>query len=425
MPKKSVSGEATVRKPKPKRYCIRVDVGTDPETGNRIRKPFYGKTKREAREKAEEYRAAQRKGIDYAQAQATLADWIDRWCSVYGQRAGWSQNRRVAIDCRLLKDALGHMPLNDIRPIHLQEYADARSVCAASTVSKTRGTVNQIFGDAVANRVLTFNPAEGVRWSSAGSGTHRMLDKWEIALITKYWSAHRTGVWAMLMLYAGLRRGEALALTWADIDWQRNVIHVNKALHFEHGQPVIGTTKTANSVRDVPMFPVLRRCLQSVERKGDYICHAHSGTIVTDSVWSSSWRTFNSTMTNALNGDTASPVCPGRRSDLDAAHGNIRMDFGVRAHDLRHTFCSLLYEAGVDVMTAQKLMGHASPDITLRIYTHLSDELHSDNVAKAIDFIDNLGEKLDAHFDAHLRKKPAETAQNRTKPLNIRHGHAK
>lgn len=417
MPRKSMAAEPAKRS-KPKRYCIRIDVGTDPQTGKRIRKPFYGKTKREAREKAEAYRAANRNGIDIIQAEDTLASWIDKWFAVYGQRAGWSQNRRVSIDCELLKDALGNMPLKAVRPIHLQEYADARSVCSASTVSKTRGTINQIFGDAVANRVLTFNPAEGVRWSSAGSGTHRMLEKWEIALITRHWSAHRTGVWAMLMLYAGLRRGEALALTWSDIDWQRNVIHVRRALHFEHGQPVIGTTKTVNSVRDVPMFPVLRRCLQSVERKGDYICHSQAGTIVTDSVWSSSWRTFNRTMTNALNGDTADPFCPGRRSDLDSAHNSVRMDFSVRAHDLRHTFCSILYEAGVDVLTAQKLMGHASPDITLRIYTHLSDEMHTDNVAKAIDFVDKMGDKLDAHFDAHLLQNMPKTAQIRPNSLN-------
>lgn len=417
MPRKT-SNDTTAKKTKPKRYCIRIDVGTDPQTGKRIRKPFYGHTKREAREKAEAFRAANRDGVDLVQAQDTLASWVDRWLAAYGQRAGWSQNRRVAIDCELLKAALGNMPLNAVRPIHLQEYADARSVCSASTVSKTRGTVKQIFRDAVANRVLTFDPSEGVRWSSAGSGTHRMLDKWEIALITRYWDAHRTGIWAMLMLYAGLRRGEALALTWADIDWQRNVIHVRRALHFEHGQPVIGTTKTANSVRDVPMFPVLRRALQSVERKGEYICHSQAGKIVTDSVWSSSWRTYNHTMTNALNGDTAAPVCPGRRSDLDEASGKVRMEFDVRAHDLRHTYCSLLHEAGVDVLVAQRLMGHASPDITLRIYTHLSEDLHAGDVAKAVDFVDNLGRNLDAHFDAHLRKNAPKCAQISPKLLN-------
>lgn len=417
MPRKT-SNDTIVKKSKPKRYCIRIDVGTDPQTGNRIRKTFYGHTKREAREKAEAFRAANRDGVDLVQAENTLANWIDRWFAVYGQRAGWSRNKQVEIDCELLKSALGNMPLKSIRPIHLQEYADARSVCAASTVSKTRGTVVRIFRDAVANRVLTFDPSEGVRWSSAGSGTHRMLDKWEIALITRYWDAHRTGIWAMLMLYAGLRRGEVLALTWADIDWQHNVIHVRRALHFEHGQPVIGATKTANSVRDVPMFPVLRRALQSVERKGEYICHSASGSVVTDRAWAAAWRTYNRTMTNALNGDTASLVCPGRRSDLDGANGKIRMEFSARAHDLRHTYCSLLHAAGVDVLTAQRLMGHASPDITLRIYTHLSDEMQADDVAKAIDYIDNLGRNLDAHFDAHLRNNAPKCAQIDPKSLN-------
>lgn len=394
--------DPNAKKAKPKRYCVRVDVGYDPETGQRIRKPFYGKTKREAREKAEEYKAARRNGVDIIQANATLSDWIDRWLSVYGQRAGWSQNRRIAIDCELLRADLGNIPLRDIRPIHLQEYADKRAVCSASTVSKTKGTVSQIFRDAVANRIIPFDPAAGVRWSSAGSGTHRLLEKWEIALITRNWQAHRTGVWAMLMLYAGLRRGEALALKWTDIDWAHNIIHVHSALHFENGHPVIGDGKTENAVRDIPMFPLLRKCLLSVDRPCEYICHSAAGKIVSDSVWGSSWRTFNNSMTNILNGDTAQPVAPGRRSDLDKAD---RKTFSVRAHDLRHTYCSLLYEAGVDVLTAQRLMGHASPEITLRIYTHLSDEKHALDIAKAADFVEQMAAGFDAHFDAQLHEK--------------------
>ena len=417
MPNKPAGGDGVRKsKPKPSRYCIRIDVGTDPQTGKRIRKPFYGKTKREAREKAEAYRSARRDGVDIVQAEATLANWVDRWQLAYGHAAKHSRTTQIDIDCRHLKAALGHMPLRDIRPIHLQAYADSRANCSASTVGKTRGTVNRIFRDAVANRIIAFDPSDGVRWSSSGSGTHRMLDKWEIALITREWAAHRAGVWAMLMLYAGLRRGEALALTWADIDWQRNIIRVRRGLHYENGHPVIDDTKTAASVRDVPMFPVLRRCLQSIERRSEYICHSHTGAIVSSSCWSSSWRAYNRTMANILNGDTSTPVCPGRRSDLDAAE---RLQFEIRAHDLRHTFCSLLYEAGVDVLTAQKLLGHASPDITLRIYTHLSNEMHADNVAKAADFIDKMADDFDAHFDAHLHVKGQKSAEKRGKSLNI------
>ena len=47
--------------------------------------------------------------------------------------------------------------------------------------------------------------------------------------------------------------------------------------------------------------------------------------------------------------------------------------FSIRTHDLRHTYCTMLYEAGVGLKEAQYLMGHADAEMTLRIYTHLSN----------------------------------------------------
>lgn len=373
------------KKKKPARRCIRVDLGYD-VNGKRQRKAFYGKTLKEARAKAEEYKAAQKAGIDIASAKNTLAEWIGTWLDIYGQRAGFKQNESVRVDAKKLCDALGHLPMESIRPAHLQPFADSYAHMSKSSVDKLRGTTGRIFKDAMMNRIITFNPADGIRWAHAGAGTHRMLEKWEIAHISTNWQVHRTGRWAMLMLYAGLRRGEALALRWEDIDWEHNIIHVRRAVHFEGNDPVLGTTKTETSVRDVPMFPVLRRCLQMHDASETYVCSSAAGKLVTDSVWKSSWTTFNNAMTNILNGDTAQPVCPGRRSDLDKD----RKTFLVRAHDLRHTFCSLLYDAGVDVLTAQKLMGHASPEITMRIYTHLSEERKTDDIAKATEYLERM-----------------------------------
>ena len=59
--------------------------------------------------------------------------------------------------------------------------------------------------------MISANPCAGVTWKHAGGGTHRFLDGWEISMITEHYAEHFAGMWAMLMLYAGLRRGEALA----------------------------------------------------------------------------------------------------------------------------------------------------------------------------------------------------------------------
>ena len=57
-------------------------------------------------------------------------------------------------------------------------------------------------------------------------------------------------------------------------------------------------------------------------------------------------------------------------------------------HDLRHTYATILYEAGVDVLTAQYLLGHASPETTMKIYTHLSEERKDKSIEKLNDFLE-------------------------------------
>ena len=362
------------------RRCVRVDAGTDPATGKRIRKAFYGKTLREAQIKAEEFRRAQREGLDVASQSQSLSAWIDAWLETYGSRAGYSTNTIHRLNAEKLRASLGSIRLCDVRQVHIQHFADEMAHYSKSSVSKLRVTTQMIFRTAIANRIIVFDPCTGVNWASAGSGTHRALTHEEIALISRNWSAHRAGLWAMLMLFAGLRRGEALALTWDDVDLEAGVIHVRHGIHFETNTAVLGDPKTATSVRDVPILPPLRTVLTNCTRLSDtWVCTGAEGQQVTQSIWASSWSAWLNTMSNILNGDTKTAVCPGRRSDKDTAP---RARFDVRAHDLRHTYVTMLYDAGVDVKTTQRLVGHASPDITMRIYTHLSEAKQQASMAQ-------------------------------------------
>ena len=58
-------------------------------------------------------------------------------------------------------------------------------------------------------------------------------------------------------------------------------------------------------------------------------------------------------------------------------------------HELRHTFCTILFESGIDVLTAQKLMGHSDPKITMDIYTHLSEQHEEIQLDKLDSFLNN------------------------------------
>jgi integrase len=101
------------------------------------------------------------------------------------------------------------------------------------------------------------------------------------------------------------------------------------------------------------------------------------GKIMTQSAWSRCWESYLCKMSVPENGH--SKRWHGKTKEHKAiieAGGSIPpwVDISIRPHDLRHSYCTMLYDAGVDLKTAQKWMGHADADVTMKIYTHLTAE---------------------------------------------------
>ena len=156
---------------------------------------------------------------------------------------------------------------------------------------------------------------------------------------------HPMRICALVMLYAGLRKGEVIGLDVdRDVDFGSKLIHVRGAVSWTNsGAPIHGTTKTAAGIRTVPLLEVIEPELRKF-----------NGPLVVcknRSVWDTNWR--------------------GYMKALSAAAGK---EIRIQPHDLRHTFCTMLYDAGVDIKSAQAWMGHAKLEITLSVYTHLSTE---------------------------------------------------
>ena len=181
-------------------------------------------------------------------------------------------------------------------------------------------------------------------------------------LILRSWKGHRMGVAVLVMLYCGLRRGEIVALTWSDVDFDAMTISVTKAASFGQNQPKIKQPKTAAGKRIVPfpaqLLPIFREAKQN---KSIYVCPAADGSMMTNTAWTTSWNSYM----HYLN------IQAGGR-DASRSHPKVIAIDRFTAHQLRHTYATMLYDAGVDVKTAQDFLGHADPSVTMNIYTHLS-----------------------------------------------------
>ena len=162
-----------------------------------------------------------------------------------------------------------------------------------------------------------------------------------------------------LLLYSGLRKGEVTALTWDDIDFKNNIIKVNKSVTFIHNQPQLKSTKNGKS-RNIPMLDKTREILERRfnERHSKYVFYKKDYNMLSDIAIKRMLESF-------------------------------RKDTGLNfsLHQLRHTFCTILYYSGISSKKAQEIMGHSSIDVTLKIYTHLDNEQETDTTSKLNNYI--------------------------------------
>lgn len=194
----------------------------------------------------------------------------------------------------------------------------------------------------------------------------------EKALVMRTYAGHRMGVPALLLLYCGLRRGELIALTWSDVNIKNKSITVNKAAIFNHNQPQIEKPKTSTGVRTVPIPDTIVDALKEYRKgiKSTMVCPAISGGMMSERAFKCAWSSYM----HYLNIQAGGRVASRSRPKLTVVNN-------LTPHMFRHTYATILYNAGVDVKSAQRFLGHADINMTLKIYTHLSVQKEQEAIA--------------------------------------------
>lgn len=358
---------------------------------NRI--SFYGKTRAEAERKRDDYihhRNSRISGDDI-----TVAEWIEQYKSSYRQNVNTAYLNNDAVPYDRLAAAIGHMPLSSVREVDLQQCLNAVSGMSYSTIDKYQQAIKRVFLRAQKNHLIDINPASDLIIPKGKAGSHRALERWETDCILKHWQEHRAGIWAMLMLLAGLRRSEVMALRWENIDLQKRQMTVQEVAVIATNATVIEQrAKSKAGIRIIPICAPLYSALQTFpeEQRHGLICLSAHGKQSTEASFTKGWDGFNTAMQRIMNGE---PVMQqGRRKSLEKkvaeaeAQGKEYIRFNVRAHDLRHTFATALFEAGVPAKAAQYYLGHADIRVTLDLYTHLTQEKEKATRSQIVGFLD-------------------------------------
>ena len=305
---------------------------------------FMGNSEDEAFAKRDEFKRQEAEGL--FNADKTVSEYTAYWLPVYkADVKPTTYNCYVSILSTAL-DKIGDKRLGDVTSDHISELLASLKNRSSSYIHKTRILVRAVFQSAVDANYIRKNPcnASSVKPPKGTKGTHRAITEEERKLILT--TPHRMQLPALIMLYCGLRRGEVLALEASDI--HDGTVTVNKAVSFNSNRPVLDVPKTEAGRRTVPVPDVLKPHLEQID---GYIAKSASGGMMSETSFQWAWESYM----KALSAAAGHPV-------------------SIRPHDLRHSYCTMLRDAGVDMHQAIIWMGHADEKMILRIYDHPGTE---------------------------------------------------
>lgn len=318
---------------------------------------FMGASSDEALQAREDYKRREAAGELARALGPTVGEYAASWLPLHKGDVSDKCYNDYAKQLEALLPVIGAKRLDEVTVDDAAAVWQHYKGYSASTVHRAKMLFVALFDTAIENDLCRKNPfrAKHAQPPKAPSGSHRCLTEEEMALIRT--TPHRMQLPAMIMMCAGLRRGEALALTRENVDLSAGCIHVRRAVRFAGNRPVIDDPKTEAGSRDVPILSILRPFLRDVP---PLISPSAAGTLMSDTAFRRAWSSYLLCLSRAA----GHPV-------------------SIRPHDLRHTYCArFLRDAGVDMKQAMIWMGHADEKMILRIYDHAGEKRARDSVAQ-------------------------------------------
>jgi integrase len=321
------------------------------EHGKKKQKYFYAKTKKELLQKI----AAYEERVNQGPAFSSVAD--EYWEEASANLAPNSLRGYHPAYLRA-KAFFTDTPITMIEPMDVRRFMD-QYIKEYSPAKKTANTQRQmlrnIFTFAFDKGLVKTNPVDGQKIKKGLDQKPRSLPSDDDLRKVKANADNYFGMFAYWILYTGLRRGELLALTWDDVDFENNFIRVNKSLYYVNGQPKIKAPKTEKGTRLVPLMTALRNKLQPPP-DGGIVFPDTKGGYITEMPFQKRWKTYC-----AKTGVTCTP------------------------HELRHAYATMLFDNAIDPKDAQDLLGHAQLSTTQDIYTHIRESRKLKTRDKLID----------------------------------------
>jgi integrase len=377
------NGEGSVRKRPNGTWEARLTYD-DLDTGQRRRQSFYGPTAKAARDAMKRGRERLDAGAPVKDATITVADWMARWRATTLAASDRSESTK-ALYTNLSRRHLeatpfGAVRLDRLKPSDIEELV--LRMRAATKPGKPTGddpepapvralsdsTIRQVYtvlraglDGAVRDGLLARNPAAAVKRPGVARQEARHLDADAVTAVLRAAEASRYYPVLILIAATGLRRGEALALTWDRIDLDKGTLQVAATIGRVGNRLLVSEPKTDRSRRTVPVPPAVVALLRKHR-----VAQAAERLRATNQ-----WRDRTGLVfTTELGG----PVEPRNVLRVIEAAAKAAGVSGIGVHTLRHSAAVAWLEDGVHIKQVADLLGHSSIAITGDVYGHGSDD---------------------------------------------------
>ncbi len=323
-------------------------------TINGKRHVFYGKSQSEITRKILNFEERERNG-------PTFKEVADEWYNDAEARLEYNSYSHYKTYSLRLVDEFGSSYISTINVVEVNRYIQrlAEMNFAKKTVKNILSVISQIMRFAIVRGYIDTNPCQYVSVPKHLRQSKRELPAEEDISKVKNSVNCDFGFFALFLLYTGLRKGEALALTYGDIDIKNSVIHVTKSVYFEGNIPKIKRPKTDAGYRDVLIPECLVSFFKTKHKPSDVVFPNNEGDYMHASYFRDKWNRYRA-----------------------------ESGVGITPHQLRHAYATILYDAGLKDKDAQELLGHSDINVTKNIYTHISQSRKQATAALINKFIE-------------------------------------
>ena len=353
---KRAHGEGSLSQKKNGTWQCQIMVGRKPD-GKRDIRTFSGKTQKEVKIKRDDFLRKKEAGLLNGM-DIRFDEWAAIWFEQHKENVKPTTAEGYRYTLRLLTDHFGRRKLADIKAMDIEQFLRQlrKENRSDSAISQARGMLFMIFKKAVANDYLMKNPVEYAEKMRKGPPKRKdAFTAEEVRHLMEHLPENKIGWSIRLLLATGMRSQELLGLEPRHIAKDGSTITIEQALVRIKGSVAIGTPKSYDSYRTIPVPPLVQYCARELRNTDDKF------------IWNSPKKADQ-------------PCNPSHFSAQFKKTLEQMKDVRVLTpHCCRHTYVSQLQALGVSIETIQSIVGHADIDMT-RHYLHVQDNIRLEAV---------------------------------------------